>query len=430
LVTVPADAGVYPLLVPVEPITPAHTINDASELLLQPSFQRFLCLPVVHNGVPVGTVSRDRLQRIYMSLYGRDLFGRKPVTQVMNPKPLVVELQTALDQASQYVTRNISFPITEDILLTEDGRYRGVGHVLDLLQAMEQQLADRNREVDLAYHKLKSSQTQLVQAEKMASLGQMVAGVAHEINTPLGYVQNNVDLACQIVNQMRNLVQAFEGMTDLLASGEAGEEEVKTYLDTIAVLRGQFNGSYAPEDIENLFGDTLYGLRQISEIVLNLKNFSRLDQAPVDNVNLNECLESVLLIARNVLKHKAEVVRDYGELPPVSCSPSQINQVFLNLLTNAAHAIQGQGRILLKTRSDERHVHVVVGDNGRGIAKENLKKIFDPFFTTKPAGEGTGLGLSIAYQIVNAHQGHIRVNSQLGVGTRFCVSLPRERARD
>jgi two-component system NtrC family sensor kinase len=175
----------------------------------------------------------------------------------------------------------------------------------------------------------------------MASLGQMVAGVAHEINTPLGYVRNNnLGLARGMFGQMQEMVRTYEGFLAMLMSGTADEESVRDRLAAVMAAKEAFDAGYSAEDVEVLFEDTDYGIGQISEIVLNLKNLSRLDQAPVDDVDLNECLDSALLIARNVLKHKAEVIKVYGRLPRVSCAPSQINQVFLNLLTNAAQAIE------------------------------------------------------------------------------------------
>jgi two-component system NtrC family sensor kinase len=178
-------------------------------------------------------------------------------------------------------------------------------------------------------------------------------------------------------------------------------------------------------DVDEILGDTIHGVSEISDLVVNLKNFSRLDQAKITEVSLNECLDSALVVGKNALKYKATILKEYGEIPRVPCSPSQINQVFLNLLTNAVQAIEGSGRILLKTWFDDDLVYVSVQDTGQGIPKENLRRIFDPFFTTKEIGQGTGLGLSICYQIVRQHGGDIRVASEVGRGTRFVVSLPR-----
>jgi len=414
------------LSVLANPISPHTTVGEVAELLLTDEYRQFLCLPVVNAGKPVGVVSRHQLQKIFMSRYGRELHGRHPVTKVMNPAPLMVELEQPVEVAAQFVTKNIQYPITEDFVITRGGDYHGMGFVVDLLGAMERRVAQRNIELAKALQNLKASQAQLVQSEKMASLGQMVAGVAHEINTPLGYVKNNVEMARDLFQEMRALLDAHKIFLGLFSSEGVDEEAIGRQLASVQEMTQQLEEGFPPEEVEGLYGDTLFGIDQISEMVLNLKNFSRLDQAPVADINLNECIDSALLIAKNLLKHKAEVVKEYAELPRITCSPSQINQVFLNLLTNAAQAIETQGKIFIKTSADAHFVYASVQDTGKGIPKEHLGKIFDPFFTTKPVGHGTGLGLSISFQIIQKHGGQIKVGSQVGVGTRFLVSLPRK----
>jgi len=179
------------------------------------------------------------------------------------------------------------------------------------------------------------------------------------------------------------------------------------------------------DDLSQLFGDTLFGLEQIGELVVGLKDFARLDRAMSEEVDLNDCIRSALLIARNSIKDKAEALLQLGELPPIPCAPSQINQVLLNLFTNAAQAIDGFGQILVKTWAEESAVFVSVQDNGRGMPAPVLARIFDPFFTTKAVGQGTGLGLSISFKIIQDHGGLIRVASEPGRGTRFLIRLPR-----
>lgn len=414
------------LLSYVEPLSPEQTVNDVGEMMLSENCRRVLCLPVVVDGKPVGSVSRANVQHIFMRKYGREIYGNKQVGEVMNSSPLIVADEQALEEASRYITDHIRTPVTEDFIVTRSGSYFGIGSVVDMLRAMESQVVARNQQLRSAYQQLRASQAHLVQSEKMASLGQMVAGVAHEINTPLGYVKNNVDLTRDIYQSQAELLAAYD---ELIASFASAPDpaHVENLLNSINEMRATFRESFPEEDTGSLFEDTLYGIEQISEIVVNLKNFSRLDQAAEDNVDINSCVDSALLIARNVIKNKAEVVRDFGVLPRISCCPSQINQVLLNLLTNAAHAIDTYGRIQIKTTEASGFVHIFIQDNGRGIAEENLKKIFDPFFTTKPVGEGTGLGLSISYKIVRDHQGSIRVVSKPGIGTKFCVSLPLQR---
>lgn len=414
------------LSLPVEPIAPHHLIGTLGDIFLQERHERLLSLPIVNEGRPVGVISRHNMQKIFMSRYGREIQGKKPVETIMNPAPLLVSVDQSMEEASHFVTRNIAFPITEDFILIKDGQYHGIGSVIDLLRGMEERMAEQNVSLSNALSLLKASQSQIIQSEKMASLGQMVAGVAHEINTPLGYVKNNLEMASEAFKLLRDIGVAHNALLSALQAGEASDEEVHQRLSELEARNAGFQAVYPEDEMDALFKDTLYGLEQISEIVVNLKNFSRLDQAAVDNVNINQCIDSALLIARNVIKHKAEVERNYGSLPTVRCAPSQINQVILNLLTNAAHAIdRPDGRIVIRTQADERYVHIVLTDNGKGIPPEVIKKIFDPFFTTKPVGQGTGLGLSIAFKIVQDHKGLIRVKSKPGLGSAFCVSLPR-----
>ncbi|HEU5398065.1 MAG TPA: ATP-binding protein, partial [Gammaproteobacteria bacterium] len=334
-----------------------------------------------------------------------------------------IESDVALHEASKTVAERLEFPVTEDFVITEGGRYVGMGAVMHLLNAMEAQLAQQTQDLASAYRELKASQLQLIQSEKMASLGQMVAGVAHEINTPLGYVKNNIEMMEMFFEGSRELLAGCAGLVDTLLSPTTSEQELQARLRGLGALKESLGASDA-DDVPRLFSDTRFGIERISELVMNLKNFSRLDRAPEADVDIHECLDSALLLARNVLKNKVEVVRQYNGLPRIACMPSQLNQVFLNLLTNAAQAIEDRGRILVRTESDQEWLRVIVQDTGKGIPPEVLPKIFDPFFTTKPVGQGTGLGLSISYQIVQQHGGDIRVTSQPGKGARFTVQLP------
>ncbi len=404
-------------------ISPHLLVSEVADMFMDETHGKLLSLPVLDDGRPVGVISRARMQQVLFRQYGRELFGKKPVTEIMNAAPVVIESDTALNEASKTVTERLKFPVTEDFIITEGGRYVGMGAVMHLLNAMEAQLAKQTQDLAAAYKELKASQLQLIQSEKMASLGQMVAGVAHEINTPLGYVKNNIEMLEMQSEGARELIAACLGLADTLTSPSATEADLQARLDTLQALRGTADVA-EPADLIKLFADTRFGVDQISELVMNLKDFSRLDRAAADDVDLNECLDSAVLLSRNVLKSRVEVVRQYGALPRISCMPSQLNQVFLNMLTNAAQAIEGPGRILLKTEAEEGWLKVTVQDTGKGIPADVLPRIFDPFFTTKPVGQGTGLGLSISYQIVQQHGGDIRVTSQPGKGTRFTVRLP------
>lgn len=300
------------------------------------------------------------------------------------------------------------------------------GALATVNQELERKVDLRTAELSQTLDRLKASQAQLVQSEKMASLGQMVAGVAHEINTPLGYVKNNLLIAQDLTGQLLDCHSKTAALVSMLDDPGASQGD----LDRVAVeMQGAIaglGGVDLKEDLTSIYADSLFGLEQIGELVVNLRNFSRLDEARVKDVQLHECIESALTIARNVLKNKVDVVRQFSELPPVACSPAQINQVLLNLFTNAAHAIDERGILTVSTRQAGNRVVVGVRDTGRGIPSDVLPRIFDPFFTTKRIGEGTGLGLSIAYQIIHAHGGTIHVESTVGVGTVFEIELPTQ----
>ena len=418
----PEQAQLRQLVMEAPGIPPHLLVNDVADMFMDESHGKLLSLPVLDGDRPVGLISRARMQQVLFRQYGRELFGKKPVTSIMNDAPVVIESDMALNEASKAVTERLKFPVTEDFIITEGGRYMGMGAVMHLLNAMEAQLAKQTQDLAAAYKELKASQLQLIQSEKMASLGQMVAGVAHEINTPLGYVKNNIEMMEMFFDANRSLVAAGNGLADALLAPNTTEQDLQEKLAALAELRQQPSGEV--DDMLKLFADTRFGVDQISELVQNLKNFSRLDRAAAADVDLNECLDSAVLLARNVLKTRVEVVKQYGPLPRISCMPSQLNQVFLNMLTNAAQAIEGPGKILLKTEADGDWLKVSVQDTGKGIPADVLPRIFDPFFTTKPVGQGTGLGLSISYQIVQQHGGDIRVTSQPGKGTRFTVRLP------
>lgn len=412
----------------IPPLSPTDTISAVAELFLGEALQPALSVPVVDaHGMVLGTVSRHQLNEIFLKKFGRDLYGARPVSDLMSQDFLRVEAGTLVGEAAQYITTHMRFPLSEDFIVCEQGRYVGVGAVLTLLAAMEQQVEKGARELSKAYTQLKSSQAQLVQSEKMASLGQMVAGVAHEINTPLGYVKNNVEIMREFSAQLRELLTANHLLVNALLDPQGNDVEVARQLAAIEDLRSMVDPELLFSDMETLFSDTGFGLSQISELVLGLKDFSRLDQALTDNVSLNDCVGNALLIAKNALKTRIEVIRQLQDIPRIACAPSQINQVLLNLVTNAAQAIDGAGKIAIKTWADEENVYVSVQDTGRGMAPETVKKIFDPFFTTKPVGEGTGLGLSISWQIIQQHGGRIRVASEVGRGTRFVIDLPRHK---
>ncbi|MBS0583674.1 MAG: CBS domain-containing protein [Proteobacteria bacterium] len=410
----------------LEPLAPTTPVLAVGERFLDAASAPWLSLPVVDDGVPVGSVSRyELMQRVYIKPFGRELYGRRAVTSVMHAQPLVIPAEATIEQASRTIAARIRQPIMEDFIVVDaDGRYAGMGKVLAVLGAMERRMAAHSHELERANRQLRSSQAQLVQSEKMASLGQMVAGIAHEINTPLGYVRNNVDMTRESLGDVRGLIGAYEQVVGFFADG-GDETQLSARLLELDARRAKFDAA-ALDDLAGLLDDTVFGVDQISELVGNLKDFSRLDQAHVARVDVHQLIESALKIGGNLLRKKnIEVVRQFGTVPEIVCSPAQINQVLLNLISNAAQAIgHGQGRIGVRTHAVGRYLLIAVEDNGSGIPAEHLARIFDPFFTTKPVGQGTGLGLSICYQIIEQHRGRIRAVSTPGAGTRFFIALP------
>jgi two-component system, NtrC family, sensor kinase len=292
-------------------------------------------------------------------------------------------------------------------------------------ESLESRVAERTQELSDALQQLKDSEMQLIQTEKMSSLGQMVAGVAHEINTPLAYVKNSVGVMRSKLPDLTQLVYETTKLLALLRAGAKDPDQLSQQFALIQNLIVQFREHRVLDELQELVKDGLHGIEQITDIVTNLRNFARLDRSRVATVNLNDGLNSTLLLAKHELKSHT-IKKNFTELPGVTCSPSQINQVFLNLINNAAQSIEpGPGVITLTTRREGfDRVAVEVEDNGKGIPPEVLPKIFDPFFTTKEVGRGTGLGLSIAYKIVEQHGGTISVDSAVGVGTKFTVVLP------
>jgi signal transduction histidine kinase len=297
--------------------------------------------------------------------------------------------------------------------------------VAALTQALQQQLEEKKlaeealqrekAEQQILIDRLEEAHNQLLQSEKMASIGQLAAGVAHEINNPIGYVNSNLGV----------LQTYVQGMLRLIAGYERFEGELRTESrSAVDAIRQDIDLSYLRNDICDLLSESLGGLQRVKRIVQDLKDFSHIGDTEVQWANLEEGLESTLNVVWNELKYKAEVVRDYGKLPEVECIPSQLNQVFMNLLVNAGQAILERGIITLRTRQVGENVQIEISDTGPGIPPEIINRIFDPFFTTKPVGSGTGLGLSITHSILRKHHGQIDVSSEPGKGTTFRITLP------
>lgn len=282
-------------------------------------------------------------------------------------------------------------------------------------------LLKTNTELKGANAQIKEAQAQLLQSEKMASLGQMAAGVAHEINNPVGFVMSNI-------NSLRGYIQSYQQLETelmLLLDKEPGSDAwAQQKVSLQAFLAGQ-DFAFIREDVDSLVEDAIDGSKRIRDIVQGLKEFSHVDQAELQLADINQCIETTLKIVNNELKYHCDIRKDLQPLPKIQCNPGQLNQVFMNLLVNAGQALGEQGGIIgVRTRALAETIEIRIFDNGKGIAPEHIDKLFDPFFTTKAVGEGTGLGLSISYGVIEEHHGTIDVKSKQGVGTSFIIQLP------
>lgn len=287
--------------------------------------------------------------------------------------------------------------------------------MVEALAQARDDLVTKNNQLAKAFKDLKAAQAQLLEQEKMASIGQLAAGVAHEINNPMGFIQSNL-------GTFGSYGEALKRYVDLTKSVEA--ECPENVRKALADAREQEDIDFLFEDLPSLLKESVVGAKRVRDIVQSLKNFSHVDGAEVQQINLNDCIESTLATTENTVRAKAAVVREFGELPPIECRPHLLSQLFLNLILNAAQAITDKGEIRIKTWQEGDLVGISVADTGCGIPKEILNRIFEPFFTTRPVGQGTGLGLSVVYDIVKKHRGKIGVTSTVGAGSTFTIRLP------
>ncbi|MES2952245.1 MAG: ATP-binding protein [Pseudomonadota bacterium] len=282
----------------------------------------------------------------------------------------------------------------------------------------EQELTRRNTELNALNAKLSLAQESLIQSEKMASIGQLAAGVAHEINNPIGYIFSNFGTLEKYLAELFQMLAAYEKAESACSDPRVVSE--------IVALKKAIELEFLKEDIPTLMSESKEGIVRVRKIVQDLKDFSHVDAATEWQFsNLNQGIDSTLNVVNSEIRYKADVVKDYGELPLVQCMSSQINQVVLNLVVNAAHAIGSErGKITIRTGIEGDNAWFSVTDTGAGIPKEVLPRIFDPFYTTKPIGKGTGLGLSLSYGIIQKHHGTIDVQTEIGKGTTFRVTMP------
>lgn len=316
------------------------------------------------------------------------------------------ELETAL---RRYEQTTAMLQRTRENMATE----------IDERKATQIRLEQEKDEQRRLLRALEETHVQLLQSEKLASIGQLAAGVAHEINNPVGFISANL-------NTLKTWVRS---LLDVIAAHEAALPQLEpAQRDALAAMGRAADLDYVRDEIATLIDESIDGALRVRRIVQDLRDFSRPGSGEWCVADIHAGLESTLNVVHNELKYKADIVREYGDLPPVECLPSQLNQVFMNLLVNAAHAIPERGVITIRTSSDDEQVSIAISDTGTGMTPDIVRRIFDPFFTTKPVGQGTGLGLSVSHGIVERHRGAIDVTSELGRGTTFRIRLPIRRA--
>jgi len=388
----------------------------------------------------VWSVTTDTFAPFYLNKAATDVYGY-PVADFFSQPGLWLDiicpddrdkvqkcLEQLKDNTVQKITYRIAHPDKKLHWLFSHMRYIPAardtpahidGITVDITQYKnaEDLLKAQNQEIQATLNKLQDVQQQLLQSEKMASVGQLAAGVAHEINNPIGYINSNL-------NALKNYIDNLLALLAIYEQAEAANTNTG-HLSQIESFKQEIDLDFLKTDILDLLEESHEGATRVKKIVQDLKDFSHLGgNDDWQWTDLHQGLESTLNIVNNEIKYKAKIVKEFGELPEVKCLPHQLNQVFMNLLVNAAHAIENEGIITLRTGTENDRAWVEISDTGKGIAPEHLNKVFDPFFTTKPIGKGTGLGLSVSYTIIKKHQGDIQLTSRPGQGTTFRIVLP------
>ncbi len=356
-------------------------------------------------GEPYERLMGRRWQPVLAAAGFTCVVGEQAQIEYSNPRGAVYDLSVS------YMPRSPGLPAAV-IRLLDVTEMRGARRALEESHLL---LSEQNIALERANAELKNMQSQMIQQEKMSSIGQLAAGVAHEINNPIGFISSNLNTLRRYAERLKAYVAAVDA-----SAGELPDETRRRLADA----RRENKIDYLVPDIEALVNESLDGAERVKGIVKDLKSFSRVDETESKAADINAGIDSTINIVWSELKCKATVERDFGELPQTLCNIGQLNQVFMNVLVNAAHAMETQGRITVKTWADEKNIYVRIADTGSGIPPDKLQKIFDPFFTTKAVGKGTGLGLSIAYDIVKRHNGDIEVQSEPGKGTAFTIRIP------
>ncbi len=417
------DCVLFPEDKPVEQILIVDDDEAVRDLFVFCLENRYVCAQAASVPEALELIAENDFELIITDLMMPELSGVDLVDRVLeiSPETIVImasgvdDPQSALEAVRRGAFDYLIKPCDiNDLELTVE---RGLQHRRLKLEAKQYRLdlEHRNRQLARGKAELERLQAQIIHHEKMASLGQLAAGIAHEINNPVGFISGNLNILKRYVDELNELVEFYD-QSSLPADTAAGAK----------IIKDKINYESLPANLAGLLDDCAHGAERISGIVRNLRTFSRLDEAEITRTDLHEGIDSTLrLLSRYYGAGNIKLVREYGVVPPVEAFAGQLNQVWLNLLVNAAQAVgERSGRVTVKTYVDEAFAVVEIGDDGDGIAPDNLSRIFEPFFTTKSVGEGTGLGLSISFGIIAQHRGAITAKSVPKSGTVFTVRLP------
>lgn len=366
-------------------------------------------------------VFQDSLQRLVLAFLTFGLIASYYLTKIIiNPLLELVKGTKALSEGN-FEHR---FKATKYLEVNQlvDTYNQMAENLQTLYTELDNKVKERTKELESANNELKNAQAMMVHSEKMRSLGQLVAGITHEINNPINFIYGNMTHLKNYSNALIEIINLYESFDSDLSNEK--QQQLKDLKDKIEL-------DFIKEDLPMLIKSCYEGTERTKNIILDLKNFSRLDEMVVNNIDLPKEIETTLNILYNKIKGKIEIVKEYADdLPSIEGFGGQLNQVFMNILDNACYAIQEKGTIYIRLQKNENDVIMEFEDTGCGISKDQISRIFDPFFTTKPVGEGTGLGMSISYKVIQQHNGTISVESTEGKGTKFRIQLPIKMKRN